>query len=135
MPTWIAKSEPGTYSWTRLTTEKHAVWDGVRNYEARNNLAAMKRGDRVLFYHSGVGREVVGIAEVVREAYPDATSDDPRWVAVDLAPVRALARPVTLAQFKADALLKETKLVKQGRISVSPVTQAQFDRVLELGGG
>ncbi len=133
MQTWIAKSEPEVYPWSQLVTDGSTAWTGIRSAEARNNLRAMKLGDRVLFYHSNTGKEVVGVATVVREAYADPTAEgDPRWLAVDLAPVEALLRPVTLAAFKGDSLLADTKLVKQGRVSVSPITEAQFARVVEL---
>ena len=133
---WIAKSEPSVYSWDRFVADGGTAWTGVRSAEARNNLRAMKLGDRVAYYHSNEGKAVVGIAHVVGEAYPDPTAeDDPRWLAVDLAPVASLPHPVTLAQFKPDDLLKESKLVKQGRLSVTPLTEAEFARVCELGGG
>lgn len=135
MNTWLAKSEPEVYSWAAFVAEGRTAWTGVRSAEARNNLNAMKLGDRVLFYHSNEGREVVGIAEVVREARPDPTAEgDPRWVVVDLAPVQALPQPVSLAQFKADEVLRESKLVKQSRLSVVPLSAAQYARVLALGG-
>lgn len=135
MSTWLAKSEPDVYGWDLFVREGRTAWTGVRSAEARNNLRGMARGDRVLFYHSNLGKEVVGIAEVVAESYPDPTAEgDPRWLAVDLAPVKALPRPVTLAQFRADPILAESKLVKQGRVSVIPLTEVQFARVLELGG-
>jgi predicted RNA-binding protein with PUA-like domain len=134
MAHWIAKSEPTVYPWSQLVAEGSTAWTGIRSAEARNNLRAMKVGDRVLFYHSQEGKAVVGVAEVVAAAYPDPTADDPEWLAVDLAPLQPLPAPVSLAQFKADPLLAETKLVKQGRLSVSPVTDVQFRRVLKLGG-
>lgn len=130
---FLVKSEPGTYSFERLQREGRAVWDGVRNFAARNNLRAMKKGDRVLFYHSGEGKDVVGIAEVTRTAYPDPTAKEGDWSAVDLAPVRALTVPVTLAQMKADEALSDMVLVRRPRLSVSPVTPAEFGRVLALG--
>jgi predicted RNA-binding protein with PUA-like domain len=131
---WLAKSEPATYSWERFVKEGRAMWDGVRNYQARNNLRAMKKGDRVLFYHSVVGQEVVGVAEVSREAYPDPTAkDDPRWSVVDLIPLKPVRNPVSLAAVKADPLLKDIALVRQGRLSVLPLSKAEFDRILELG--
>lgn len=136
MKHFIVKSEPSTYAWSTLVREGRTRWDGVRNAEARNNLLAMEVGDTAFFYHSGDGKEVVGIAEVAAKAYPDPTAkDDPRWVCVDLVPVRPLARPVTLAQFKADAVLQGTKLVSQGRLSVVVLTAAEAKRVRELGGG
>lgn len=132
---WLAKSEPTVYGWDTFVGEGRTAWTGVRNAEARNNLRAMKLGDLVLYYHSQEGKEIVGVARVVREHYPDPTSPgDPRWLVVDLAPVRALRAPVTLATMKEDPVLKETKLVKHSRISVVPFTAEQYARVLELGG-
>jgi predicted RNA-binding protein with PUA-like domain len=136
MATWLVKSEPEVYAFDQLVAEGRTFWNGVRNAQARNNLASMRLGDRVLYYHSNEGREIVGIATVVAEAYPDPTSpEDPRWVVVDLAPAARLARPVGLAECKGDALLQETALVRQGRLSVMPVSAAQFERVLALAGG
>ena len=130
---WLVKSEPSAYSWERLVQEKRARWDGVRNFQARNNLQAMEKGDLCLFYHSGTGPAIVGIAKVVRAPYPDPTSDDPRWVAVDLAPQRALGSPVPLAALKADGRTRGMALLRQGRLSVSPVTAPEFAAILELG--
>ena len=136
MAHWLVKSEPEVYAFDQLVSEGQTFWNGVRNAQARNNLAAMRAGERVLYYHSNEGREIVGIARVVRESYPDPTSpDDPRWVVVDLAPAARLGRPVGLAECKADELLRETALVRQGRLSVMPVSEAQFERVLALAGG
>jgi predicted RNA-binding protein with PUA-like domain len=129
---WLAKSEPKKYSWNDFVSEGRDYWDGVRNYQARNNLSAMKIGDRVLFYHSVTGKEVVGIAEVVREAYQDPTTDDERWVAVDMAPVEKLARPVTLADIKAEPALAEVALVKQSRLSVVPLLASEYRKILSL---
>jgi predicted RNA-binding protein with PUA-like domain len=129
---WLMKSEPNTYSYDQLVRDGSTRWDGVRNHEARNNLAAMKKGDLALFYHSNVGKEVVGVARVVRTAYQDPTTKDERWVVVDIEPVVALARPVTLAEIKADAALAEIQLVRRGRLSVVPVTSAEFQRVMKL---
>lgn len=135
MQYWIAKSEPEVYPWKQLVSDKRTAWTGIRSAEARNNLRAMKIGDQVCFYHSNDGREVVGIATVVLESYPDPTAEgDPRWLAVDLAPLRPLPRPVTLVQFKADPLLAQSKLVKQGRLSVAPLTAEQFAKVCALAG-
>ncbi len=131
--TWLVKSEPGTYAWDDLVRERSTRWDGVRNAQARNHLAAMGRGDSVLFYHSGAEKAVVGVARVAREAYPDPSADDPRWLAVDLAAVKALAQPVTLAAIKADPKLREIPLVRQSRLSVMPIPKAAFDRILSLG--
>jgi predicted RNA-binding protein with PUA-like domain len=130
---FLTKSEPDVYSWDRFVKEGKAVWDGVRNFEARGNLRAMKKGDLVLFYHSGDGKDVVGVAKVLREAYPDKTADEGDWVAVDLAPVKALAAPVTLAAIKADPKLAGMAIVKKSRLSVSRVTPDEFARVLSLG--
>jgi len=131
---WLAKSEPETYSWDDLVREGRTTWTGVRNYAARNNLQAMSVGDEVLFYHSGEGKSVVGVARVAKAAFRDPTADEPAWVAVELTPVRPLARPVSLAQIKADLPLKEIELVRQSRLSVSPVKPAEFARILKLGG-
>jgi predicted RNA-binding protein with PUA-like domain len=130
---WLVKSEPGTYSWDDLVREARTVWDGVRNPEARNNLAAMKRGDLVLFYHSGDSKSVVGIAKVVRESFPDPKADDPKWLAVELSPVKALARPVTLAEIKGDARLAKIPLVTRARLSVMALEKGAFDRIVSLG--
>jgi predicted RNA-binding protein with PUA-like domain len=130
---WLVKSEPFKYSWTRFNEDKRTFWDGVRNYQARNNLKGMKEGDLVLFYHSNEGMCVVGIAKVVREFYQDPTTDDANWVVVDLAPVETLKNPVTLSQIKGDKYLKDISLVRQGRLSVMPLKAAEFDRILELG--
>lgn len=129
---WLAKSEPETYSWPMLVQEGRTAWTGVRNYTARNNLRAMKTGDAVFFYHSGDEKSVVGVVRVVRASYPDPTADEGDWSAVDLAPVKPVTRPVALSQIKADKILRDMKLVKQSRLSVSPVTREQFARLLEL---
>ena len=130
---WLVKSEPGTYSWDRFVAEKGTFWSGVRNPMARNNLAAMKKGDAVLFYHSGEGKRVVGIARVTRESYPDPTADDPKWLVVDLAPVKPLAQAVTLAAIKAEKSLAEIALVRLSRLSVMPLTKAAFEKILAMG--
>ena len=130
---WLVKSEPFKYSWTKFNEDKRTFWDGVRNYQARNNLKGMKEGDLVLFYHSNEGMCVVGIAKVVREFYQDPTTDDTNWVVVDLTPVETLKNPVTLSQIKGDEYLKDISLVRQGRLSVMPLKAAEFDRILELG--
>jgi predicted RNA-binding protein with PUA-like domain len=129
---WLVKSEPYTYSWDRFVKEKRGVWDGVRNYQARNNLKAMQAGDLVLFYHSNEGKEVVGIAKVVREHYPDPTTDDPAWVVVDLEPVEALPRPVPLTRLKADGRLSNLVLVRHSRLSVTPVRPEEFEIIVGL---
>lgn len=132
---FLVKSEPFKYSWDQFVADKETFWDGVRNYQARNNLIAMKKGDLVLFYHSNEGKEVVGVARVVKEAYQDPTTSDERWVVVDLAPVEQLANPVKLETIKSDELLKNTSLVKQSRLSVMPLKPEEFDRILALGSG
>lgn len=128
------KSEPGGYAWRTLVQEGRTAWTGVRNYAARNHLRAMKTGDAVFFYHSGGEKSVVGLARVVRAAYPDPTADEGDWFAVDLEPIKPVVRAVALAQIKADKILREMKLVKLTRLSVSPVTREQFVRLLELAG-
>lgn len=130
---WLVKSEPFKYSWERFLKEGIAVWDGVRNYQARNNLKAMKKGDLVLFYHSNEGLCVTGIAKVAKEHYPDPTTDDDRWVVVDLKPQKTLKKPVTLSQIKSDELLSDIGLVKQGRLSVIALKKEEFDRIVQLG--
>ena len=130
---WLVKSEPGEYAWGRLARERRAVWDGIRNAQARNHMAEMRRCDLVLFYHTGDAREVVGIAKVARAAYPEPGCADPRWLAVDLAPVRALRRPVTLAEIKADRRLAGIALVRQSRLSVMPLEPEAYERILSLG--
>jgi predicted RNA-binding protein with PUA-like domain len=130
---WLVKSEPETYSWEQLNKDGNAVWDGVRNFAARNNLRAMKTGDLVLFYHSGDSKAVVGIAKVAKESYQDPTTEDPNWLVVDLAPVKPLKNSVSLAKIKSDELLKDTYLVRQGRLSVMPLKREEFDRIVEFG--
>ncbi len=129
---WLVKSEPFKYSWEKFEQEGQTFWDGVRNYQARNNLRAMQVGDLVFFYHSNEGMEIVGIAEVIKTAYQDPTTDDERWSVVDLKCKQKLKRPVRLTDIKNDEILKEMSLVKQSRLSVMPVTKEQFDRVLML---
>jgi predicted RNA-binding protein with PUA-like domain len=129
---WLVKSEPGAYSWGALVQDGRTAWTGVRNYTARNHLRAMQAGDLVFFYHSGGDKSVAGVARVVRASYPDPTADEDGWTAVDLAPVRPVTRTVTLSQIKSDRVLREMKLVKQSRLSVSPVTREQCARLLEL---
>ena len=130
---WLVKSEPNTYSWDDFVKLGRDHWDGVRNYQARNNLKLMKNGDKVLFYHSVHEKQVVGIAKVVREFYPDPTTDDDRWVVVDLVPVRKLDNPVTLAQIKADKRLEGLALIKNSRLSVMPVAKEHFDVIVGMG--
>ncbi len=127
---WLVKTEPGTYSWNDFVKLGRDKWDGVRNYQARNNLKLMRMGDEVLFYHSVNDKEVVGIAKVVREFYPDPTVNDERWVVVDLSPVRKLDKPVTLAQIKEDERLEGLELIKNSRLSVMPVPKDHFDIIL-----
>ncbi|MEO5892781.1 MAG: EVE domain-containing protein [Ferruginibacter sp.] len=132
MPQWLVKSEPFKYSFDQLVKDKQTFWDGVRNYAARINLKAMKKGDEVLFYHSNEGMEIVGIAKVAKEAYQDPTTEDDAWVVVDLKPVKKLKKPVTLAQVKADKRLSEMALVRLGRLSVQPVTDEEWKIVMEM---
>lgn len=133
MSHWLVKSEPAKYSWEKFTEDKQTHWDGVRNYTARNNLNAMKKGDEVFFYHSNEGLEIVGIAKVAKEAYQDPTTDDTNWVVVDLKPVKKIKKPVTLAAIKAEKRLQGIALVKLGRLSVCPITDEEWDVILEMG--
>jgi predicted RNA-binding protein with PUA-like domain len=132
---WLVKSEPEAYSWSQLLKDGKTAWTGVRNFAARNNLRAMKKGDAVFFYHSGESKSIIGIARVAREFYPDPTADEGDWSCVDLIPEKTLVKPVSLAQIKADNIFNEMPLVKQSRLSVSPLTKAQFERLLKLAGG
>ncbi len=132
MSYWLVKSEPSKYSWEQLVKDKQTSWDGVRNFTARNNLKAMKKGDEVFFYHSNEGLEIVGIAKVAEEAYQDPTTDDTNWVVVDLKPVKELKKPVSLVTIKAEKRLADMALVRLGRLSVSPVTDAEWNVILEL---
>lgn len=134
MAYWLAKSEPSVYSYDQLAKDKQTVWDGVRNYAARLHLRAMKKGDAVLFYHSNEGTAIVGIAKVAKEAYQDPTTTDEAWVAVDLKPHKKLKNPVTLAQVKADKRLANMALVRLGRLSVQPVTDAEWKIIMEMAG-
>lgn len=131
---WLVKSEPEAYSWSQLLKDGKTAWTGVRNFAARNNLRAMKKDDLVFFYHSVEEKSAVGLARVDQEAYPDPTAKEGDWSAVNLVPVKALAKPVTLAQIKADKILGGMALVRIGRLSVTPVTAAQFSRLLSLSG-
>lgn len=135
MQYWLVKSEPHKYSWEKFNQEGRTFWDGVRNYQARNNLREMKEGDLVLYYHSNEGKEVVGIAKVVKEAYQDPTTDDKNWLVVDLSPVESLKVPVTLETIKADSQLQNIGLVRQGRLSVMGIKPEEFDRIIALGSG
>ena len=132
---WLVKSEPESYSWTAFVKEGKTAWTGVRNYQARNNLRAMKKGDEVLYYHSGDEKQVVGTARVAKDAYADPTAKDGDWSAADLEPVSPLAQPVSLGAIKADKSLKDILLVRNSRLSVIPLTETQFERILELGKG
>lgn len=134
MAYWLVKSEPLVYSWDKFVKDKQTFWSGVRNYSARINLRAMQKGDKVLYYHSNEGVEIIGIAKVIKESYQDPTTDDERWVAIDLKPIRKLKKPVTLAQVKADKRLENMALVRMSRLSVQPVTDEEWNVVMELAG-
>ncbi len=131
---WLVKSEPFKYSWDQLVKDKKTIWDGVRNYAARNNLQAMKKGDHVLFYHSNEGLAIVGIAEVAKEAYQDPTTEDTNWVVVELKPFKTMPNPVTLADLKADKSFADMDLVRLGRLSVGTVKPDEYKKVLKMGG-
>jgi predicted RNA-binding protein with PUA-like domain len=130
---WLVKSEPFKYSWEQFTKDKKTFWDGVRNFQARSNLKAMKKNDLVLFYHSNEGKEVVGVAKVVKESYQDPTTDDTNWVVVDLAPYHTFKNPVTLETIKKHPDLQNIGLVKQGRLSVMSLKKEEFDIIIGLG--
>ena len=132
---WLVKQEPSSYSWTDFVAEGQTSWTGVRNFAARNNLRKMQKSDEVLFYHSGEEKAVVGIAKVVRTAYPDRTAEEGDWSTVDLAAVRPLARPVTLREIKGNSRLKGIPLVRQSRLSVMPLTEPDFREIVNMGGG
>ena len=132
---WMVKQEPETYSWDDFVKDGETDWTGVRNYQARNNLRAMKAGDRVLFYHSGKDKAVVGIAEVTKAAYADPTADDQQWVAVDLKPVKRLKNPVPLAAIRYDKRLSELPLIRQSQLSVMPLTKDEFETIVATGDG
>lgn len=134
MAYWLIKSEPFKYSWDQFVADKKTFWDGVRNYAARNNLRAMKKGDKALFYHSNEGLEMVGIAKVVKESYQDPTTDEAAWVVVDFAPVKKLKKPVSLAQVKMEKRLANMALIRLGRLSVQPVTDEEWEMVMEMAG-
>src|SRR3954466_14619426 len=131
---WLVKSEPAAYSWADLVRDGKTQWTGVRNFTARNNLRAMRKGDAVLYYHSVTEKAVVGIAKVVREAYPDSTAKEGDWSAVDLAAEKPLGEPVALDEIKRNPKLKEMALLRLSRLSVQPVTAAQFDEIVRMGG-
>jgi predicted RNA-binding protein with PUA-like domain len=130
---WLVKQEPSKYSWEQFLQDKETYWDGVRNYQARNNLKEMKKGDPVLFYHSVIGKEVVGVAKITKEAYPDPTTDDESWVVVDLKPIVTMKKTVTLEDIKSHPDLQSIALVKQSRLSVSPLTKKEFEIILAMG--
>ncbi len=134
MAYWLIKSEPFKYSWDQFEKDQQTGWDGVRNYAARIHLRAMKKGDLAFFYHSNEGTEIVGIAKVTREAYPDPTSNEETWVAVDFKPHRKLKKPVSLSQIKAEKRLANMALVRLGRLSVQPVTEEEWKIVMEMAG-
>lgn len=131
---WLIKSEPFKYSWDQFVKDGKTFWDGVRNYAARNNLKAMKKGDQVFFYHSNEGLEIVGIAEVVKEAYQDPTTDDPNWVVVDFKPLKPVPKPVSLAELKADPSFADMDLIRLSRLSVGAVKAAEWKKILKMGG-
>lgn len=133
MQYWLMKTEPGAYSWNDLVKDKKTLWDGVRNYQARNNMKAMKKGDQVFIYHSVSDKEVVGIAEVIKEHYPDPTADSDKWVVVDIKPLKALKKKVSLAEIKATPALSGIALVRQSRLSVVPLKKVEFDKILSMG--
>lgn len=133
MQYWLVKSEPFVFSWEQFVKDGKCIWDGVRNYQARNNLMQMKEGDLALFYHSNQGMEVVGVAKITREHYPDPTAEHPRWVAVDMEPVEALPKAVSLETIKKEPRLENIALVRQSRLSVMPLKPEEFDVILELG--
>ena len=132
---WLVKQEPENYSWDDFVRDSRTDWTGVRNFQARNNLKQMKVGDRVLFYHSGTGKCVVGIAEVAKAAYPDPTADDPQWVAVDIKPVKPLREAVPLAAIRYTAKLANLPLIRQSQLSVMPLTKEEFDTIVAMGNG
>ncbi len=129
---WMVKQEPDSYSWDDFVNDGKTDWTGVRNYQARNNLRDMKVGDKVLFYHSNIGKEVVGIAKVTRAAFPDPTADDDKWVAVEISPVKPLKKPVGLGQMKENLALSELKLIRQSQLSVMPVAKDEFEEILSM---
>jgi predicted RNA-binding protein with PUA-like domain len=135
MQYWLVKQEPETYSWATFVKEGRTAWTGVRNFQARNNLRAMKQGDSVLFYHSVTDKQVVGYARVERQAYPDSTAAEGDWCCVDLVPVKALKKPVGIEAIKADRVLQSMPLVKHTRLSVMPLTQDHFEQILRLAEG
>lgn len=135
MAYWLIKSEPFKYSWDQFKKDKKTFWDGVRNYQARNNLRAMKKGDLAFWYHSNEGLEIVGIAKVIKESYQDPTTTETAWLAVDFAPYKNLKNPVKLADVKANTNLANMALIKMGRLSVQPVTEKEWDEILKMSQG
>lgn len=132
MSYWLVKSEPFKYSWDQFVKDGQTLWDGVRNYAARNHLRTMKKGDQVLFYHSNEGLEVVGIAKVAKEAYQDPTTEETAWVVVDLKPYKKLKRPVTLQEMKKEKMLSNVPLIRIPRLSVMPLTELEFSKIIEM---
>ncbi len=132
MQYWLVKQEPEDYSWADFVKDERTAWTGVRNFQARNNLRAMRKGDSVFYYHSGEEKQIVGLAQVEKEAYADPTATDGDWVCVGLVAVKGLIEPVTLKQVKSDGVLKEMVLARSSRLSVSPVTRVQFEKILKL---
>lgn len=131
---WLMKSEPDAFSWDDLVRQGKAEWDGVRNHQAQRHMKAMKLGDRALFYHSNVGLEVVGIMEIVAEAAPDSTDDSGKWIAVHVAPVEPVAKPVRLKAMKAEPALADMAMIRQSRLSVSPLTEAEYRHIMTMAG-
>jgi len=129
---WLIKSEPDVFSYDDLITKGQEHWDGVRNYTARNNMKAMKTGDKAFFYHSNIGKEIIGIVKIVKEAYQDPTTEDERWVCVDVAPLKKLKNPVSLAAIKANPNLSEMKIIRQSRLSVIDITKEEFEEILNM---
>jgi len=134
MAHWLIKSEPEVYSWDQLNKDKHTRWDGIRNYAARLHLRSMKKGDEIFFYHSNKGTEIVGIATVLKEAYPDPTSEDPAWFAIDIKPLKKLKQTVTLDQIKKEKKLAGMALVRISRLSVQPVSESEWQIIMKMGG-
>ena len=134
MAHWLIKSEPDVYSWDQFVKDKQTRWDGIRNYAARLHLRAMKKGDELFFYHSNKGTEIIGIASVVKEAYPDPTTEDPAWFAIDVKPLKKITKPVTLDQIKKEKKLSSMALVRISRLSVQPVSDEEWQIILKMGG-
>ncbi len=134
MQYWLVKAEPSAYAWETFLTERHTSWDGVRNYQARNHLRAMKPGDHVLFYASVTGKCIQGVCRVTKPAYPDPTADSDAWVSVELKAVRSLPKPVSLEEIKKQPVLADMALLRQSRLSVSPLKKNEYERITKLGG-